>query len=122
MAASALGIHSDDYKNYFTYGKDPDLKFLLNATLGQFPGASAGLSKAGAGEFSSQGDMSGTLGQQVGLSMTHGPSPQQQETAMTIGEHLQEINQANAAGHHDLAKALEGELKTYLKTHEQYEK
>ena len=122
MAASALGIHSDDYKNYMTYGKDPDLKFLLNATLGQFPGASAALNKAGAGEFQSQGDLSGSVGQQLGLGATHGPSPEQQEMAMYVQQALGEINAANKSGHADLAKHLEADLKFYLKSHEQYEK
>ena len=122
MAASALGIHDDDYKNYMTYGKDPDLKFLLNATLGQFPGASAGLGAAGLGEFASQGDMSGTVGQQLGLSSTHGPSPQQLETAQYVQNQLAEINAANKAGQPALAKSLEGDLKYYLKSHELYEK
>jgi hypothetical protein len=122
MAASALGIHSDDYKNYMTYGKDPDLKFLLNATVGQFPGASAGLSKAGLGEFASQGDLSGALGQQLGFTSTHGPSPQQQETAMYVQEKLAEIDAARKAKQPALVTAIEGDLKYYLKSHQQYEK
>jgi hypothetical protein len=122
MAASALGIHSDDYKNYMTYGKDPDLKFLLNATVGQFPFASFGLSKAGLGEFQSQGDLSGSVGQQLGFTQTHGPSPQQQETAMYVQQKLAEISAARQAKQPELVKAIEGDLKYYLKSHQQYEK
>ena len=125
MALSNFVRPGDEYKNYLTYGKDPDLKYLLNATVGQFPFAGFAMNKASGGnlsEFQSQGDLSGTLGQQLGFSTTHGPSPQQMETGFYVQEKLAAISAAYKSGNGALAKILESDLKYYLKTHEQYEK
>ena len=128
MAASALGkavesaagVKQPDVAEYMTYGKDPDLKYLLNQTLGSFPGGEFGLGAAGLGEFANQGSLSGTLRSQTGFGITRGPTPTQIQIPKVLEGAQAAADAARKRGDKTTADAIERAMERVQERYRQY--
>lgn len=103
----AAGVSAPDVAFYATYGKDPDIKYLLNATLGSFPGGEAGLGAVGLGEFTNQGSLSGAVRGQTGFGLSRGPSPTQIALPGVLQQAQDQADAARKKGDSATADAIE---------------
>jgi len=108
----------------WTYGKNPDWKYALNATAGSFPGVDAALNKTGLGEFPKQGGgvLSDLVRSQTGFSLTGGATPRQQRAAFHVAVERAAIAAARSAGNDAVADERERKLESYVHFNHLYEK
>lgn len=132
---------------YFTYGKAPDAKYALNATVGSFPWGDFALdamphipglkprlrelmrTNSAANyvgqhvlgpEFSNQGDVNNFFRSQTGFGLTTGASHSEIEAQQHINGLSRQIDQAMRNGNIDQAQQLQKRLDTYRRFHRVY--
>ena len=103
----AAGVSAPDIAYFMTYGKDPDLKYLANATIGSFPGGEAALGAMGLGEFANQGSLSGAVRGQTGFGLVRGPSKTQMALPALLEQAQQQAAKLRGEGNSTQADAIE---------------
>ena len=117
-------------KDYYTYGKPPDLKYAFNATAGSFPGVQPAMTWADAHLGTNLSDwpepsggfLPDVLRSQTGFGLARGPTPKNLQAASHVKEAQTAISSARRAGHTAYANALEGKLRAYLQYNQLFEK
>ena len=100
--------------NYFTYGKNPDAKYALNATVGSFPGGDTALRLAGLNEFAPQAPLSGAIRSQTGMGVARGPTPREIRALAHVEALTKNIARLRKLGQNKNADAVQRRLDAFL--------